>query len=66
MSRVEQVESQVKELSPDELKVFRDWFAQFDAELWDQQIETDAKSGKLLELVNRALQDHEAGRSTVL
>ena len=66
MRRVEQVESQVKELSPDELKLFRDWFAQFDADLWDQQIEADAKSGKLLDLANRALGDHEAGRSTVL
>ena len=27
--------------------MFRDWFARFDAELWDQQIEADAKSGKV-------------------
>ncbi len=66
MSRVEQVENQVKDLSHDELMAFRDWFAQFDAEVWDRQIEADAKSGALSKLADRALQDHNADRSTVL
>ena len=66
MSRVEQIESEVKELSPDELKLFREWFARFDAELWDRQIESDARSGKLDNLADRALRDHRASRSTVL
>jgi len=56
----------VKSLSHDELKAFRDWFGQFDAEIWDDQIEADAKNGKLRSLAERALQDHESGRSTVL
>ena len=67
MSRVEQIEGEVKSLSPDELKAFRDWFAQFDAEVWDDQIEADAKQweteGRFAE---RALRDHESGRSTIL
>jgi hypothetical protein len=50
----------------DELKGFRDWFARFDAEAWDDQIEADAKNGKLRSLAERALRDHESGRSTVL
>jgi hypothetical protein len=66
MSRVEHVEGQVKSLSLDELKAFRDWFAQFDAEVWDDQIEADAKNGKLRPLAERAVHDHESGRSTVL
>ena len=66
MSRVEQIEGQVKSLSPDELKAFRDWFGRFDAEVWDDQIEADARNGKLRSLAERALQDHESGRSTVL
>ena len=37
-----------------------------DAELWDRQIEADAKNGKLGSLANRALRDHEAGDSTEL
>jgi hypothetical protein len=66
MSRVEQIEGQVKELSPDELKTFRNWFAQFDAEIWDRQMEADARNGKLLSLADRALEDHKSGRSTIL
>ena len=56
----------MKSLSQDELKAFRDWFRQFDAEIWDDQIEADAKNGKLRSLAERALQDHESGRSTIL
>jgi hypothetical protein len=66
MSRVEQIEGEVKSLSPDELKAFRDWFARFDADVWDDQIEVDAKNGKLKSLAERALRDHESGRSTIL
>jgi hypothetical protein len=66
MSRVEHIEGQVKSLGLDELKDFRDWFARFDAEAWDDQIEADAKNGKLRSLAERALRDHESGRSTVL
>jgi len=66
MSRVGHIEGQVKSLSSDELWAFRDWFAQFDAEAWDDQIEADANNGKLRSLAERALRDHESGRSTVL
>jgi hypothetical protein len=66
MSRVEQIEGQVQSLSADELKAFREWFARFAADLWDQQIESDAKNGKLLSLADRALRDHVGGRSTEL
>jgi hypothetical protein len=66
MSRVERVEGEVKNLSPEELKAFRDWFACFDAAAWDQEIEADADNGKLRSLAERALKDHDAGRSTVL
>ncbi len=66
MSRVASIESQVKDLSPEELAAFREWFAQFDAKAWDRKFETDAKDGKLDSLAERALRDHEAGRSTDL
>ena len=66
MSRVEQLEQQIAELDEAELKALREWFARFDAEVWDRQIEADAKNGKLASLAERALQDHAAGRSTKL
>ena len=66
MSRVERVEGEVQNLSAEELKIFREWFARFDAAAWDLQMEADADNGKLRLLAERALKDHEAGRSTVL
>ena len=66
MSRVERIEGEIKELSPEELAALREWFAQFDAERWDQQLESDVEAGKLDGMAERALRDHEAGRSTKL
>ena len=66
MSRVEQLEGEVKSLSAEELKAFRDWFASYDAEVWDAQIDADLKNGKLRSVVERAIRDHESGRSTLL
>lgn len=66
MSNVEQVECQVKGLNAEELRAFRNWFAQFDSEVWDRQIEEDSKNGALSSLADRALADHAAGRSTTL
>jgi len=66
MDRVEQIEGQIKALNQDELKAFREWFAAYDAEVWDQQIEADAKNGRLLGLADQALRDHKDGRSTEL
>ena len=43
-----------------------EWFAQYDAEAWDRQMGADAKAGKLDALAERALRDHQAGRSTKL
>jgi hypothetical protein len=66
MSRVENIEGQVKGLNSDELIEFRDWFASLDAEVWDAQIEADATNGKLLSLADQALRDHKSGRSSPL
>ena len=66
MSNVENIEDRIKELSPEELTAFREWFIKFDAEAWDRQFEADAKAGKLDSLAERALRDHAAGRSTKL
>lgn len=66
MNRVEDLEDQVKNLSTEELRLFREWFTRFDSEAWDAQIQADAKSGKLRSLAERALRDHQSGRSTVL
>jgi hypothetical protein len=66
MSRVENLEGQVKQLTAEELRAFREWFVQFDSEAWDRQFESDVQSGKLDELAARAVRDYKAGRATEL
>jgi hypothetical protein len=66
MSRLENIESEVMDLSREELSAFREWFAEFDAEIWDRQFASDVKAGKLDELAERALRDHAGGLSTEL
>lgn len=64
MTKVDELERQVQSLSPDELAAFRQWFADFDADVWDRQLEADAQEGKLDSLADRARQAHDAGKST--
>ena len=66
MSKVEQLEQQIQTLSPEELAQFRAWFAEFDWEIWDRQVERDVASGKLDTLAEKALGDHASGKSTPL
>ena len=66
MSKIEELERRVQALSPEELAEFRRWYAEFDAEIWDSQIEADAAAGKFDELAEAALREHAAGRSTKL
>jgi len=37
MSKVQQLELAVKELSPGELAEFRAWYAEFEQDMWDEQ-----------------------------
>lgn len=66
MTKIEALEKEVESLSRDELAQFRRWFAEFDAALWDQQLDADALAGKLDGLVAEALGDYEAGDCTEL
>jgi hypothetical protein len=66
MSRVEVLEDQINELTPAELAEFRHWFAEFDAQEWDRQFESDVEAGKLDELAEKALRAHGAGETTRL
>lgn len=47
MTKIEDIEKAVEQLSPEELARFRAWFEEFDARLFDEKIERDAKAGKL-------------------
>ena len=47
MSSIQEIQSAVSKLSPEELAKFRDWFSEFDAEEWDRQFEQDVAAGRL-------------------
>ena len=66
MSNVHEIESAVRQLSPEDLAIFRDWFAEFDASLWDRQFEKDVREGRLDDLAADALRDLQEGRCTDL
>ena len=66
MSELEEIEQRIRKLPAEELARFRAWFIEFDHLLWDRQIETDSKAGKLNKLTTEALDDYRAGRAKAL
>ncbi len=63
MSKVKRIERQVRDLSSQELTEFREWFLEFDWQVWDRQLERDAEAGKLDSLAEEALREHAAGKT---
>ena len=63
MTKTEKLEQEIKKLNPKELSAFREWFQNYDSEVWDKQIEDDIKKGKLEQLANKAIEEHTSGRT---
>jgi hypothetical protein len=66
MSSVQEIEQAIGRLAPEDLAKFRAWFAEFDADAWDRQMEADAAVGKLNALADEALNDLKEGHCTDL
>jgi hypothetical protein len=66
MSTVEEIEDAIRNLSEEQISKLRAWFAEFDARLWDQQLERDVAAGRLDKLADEALNDLRDGRCTGL
>jgi hypothetical protein len=64
MSTIEELEAAVQRLSPEDRVAFRAWFAEFDAQEWDRQLEADIAAGRLDWLAAEALAERRAGRCT--
>jgi hypothetical protein len=62
MSKVESLEQEIRKLSPQELAELMTWLQKYDAELWDRQIEDDARAGRLDRLAKKALESYHAGK----
>jgi len=63
---IEKLELLIKSLSPEELAQFRKWFAEFDAQVWDRQIEADAAAGKFDRLIEESMADQRARKTRPL
>ena len=59
--KVDELITRVSGLSRDELAEFRQWYEEFDAEVWDREFEEDVKSGKLDKLAEEAMADFRRG-----
>jgi len=66
MSTIPEIEAAIRKLSREELSKFRAWFAEFDAEAWDRQLEEDARAGRLDGPAEEALRELREGRTTDL
>jgi hypothetical protein len=63
---ITELEQAVTQLSHQDYARFREWFEEFDAQLWDKQIEEDAKAGRLDKLIAEATEEYNAGLSKPL
>jgi hypothetical protein len=66
MSTIHEIEQAVRGLNPQDLAMFRAWFAEYDADAWDRQFEQDVAAGRLDQLAEEALSDLREGRCTDL
>lgn len=64
MSTVQEIEAALQRLTPEERADFRAWYAEFDSEEWDRQIEEDVAAGRLDWLIAEARDDNRHGRCT--
>jgi len=62
VSTVKEIESAITQLEPKDVHAVADWLQAYREELWDRQIEADAKAGRLDKLMEEAKQDYLAGR----
>ena len=66
MKSIEEIESAIKNLPPEELTRLRKWYDEFEADQWDRQLEEDVHVGRLAQPSGQAVKDFHDGRCTEL
>jgi hypothetical protein len=66
MTKLEEIEAAVAQLSPEDLKKLRAWLDELDERLFDEKVERDAKAGKLDKLAAKAIAEDDAGATSKL
>ena len=59
---VKEIETAIAQLPSAEVAELANWFDEFRARLWDQQLEQDLNAGSLQTLLDEAKEDLESGR----
>ncbi|MBE3118222.1 MAG: hypothetical protein IMZ50_05625, partial [Candidatus Atribacteria bacterium] len=63
---IQELKQAVTQLPSKDLARFREWFDEFDAQIWDKQFEADAESGKIDKIAEQALNNYRAGKDKEL
>ncbi len=63
---LKQIEEQIAQLSPEELKQFSAWFDEYMSDEWDRQIERDEAAGKFDKIIKQLDANFEGGLCTPL
>ncbi len=58
---VTEIESAIEKLPPDEVSKLSRWLEEFEARIWDKQIERDLQNGNLQDLIEEAEKDFAEG-----
>ena len=66
MTRLEQLQAEISQLTPPERRSLRYWLEELVSDDWDQQMEADALAGKLDWLIEEVRADIRAGRTLPL
>lgn len=61
MLTLEQLETAILQLSPNDFNQLLEWFFDLDYQRWDEQLEDDIAAGKLDTLAEEAMADFESG-----
>jgi hypothetical protein len=59
---IKEIESAIAQLTPSDLAELAKWFEEFQAQVWDEQLEQDVKAGRLDALLKEVEQDFEQGQ----
>lgn len=62
MTTVKEIEKAISKLHKDEFMSLREWLDKFEAEKWDEQFESDVKSGRLDKIAEKAIKSYHAGK----
>ncbi len=63
MSTVEAITDAIAQLPPAQVAQVRAWLVEYEERLWDEQIAQDEREGRLDALAERAIAEHQAGRT---